>query len=61
MLLALTTLNGCGFAISGRPDSCAGFRPIFLQRADVLTGATEGAIIAHNELGERVGCWKARP
>lgn len=58
-LLALTTLSVSGCAGSGPATDCAGFRPILPSRADALTRPTEDAILAHNETGERLGCWSA--
>jgi hypothetical protein len=57
-LLLLAMLSGCGFVGSGMPvaDSCSGWRMILLRGGE--SPATEAEIIAHNEHGERRGCWK---
>lgn len=68
MLLLVLLLQGCG--TSGRvidtpkcppPDPkavCAGWHPILVDRADVVTDFTAKGILAHNEYGEAMGCWK---
>jgi len=57
LLPILFSINGC--ATAGVRDNCAGFRPILLSKEDVLTRPTEDAILAHNEFGLRLGCFKA--
>lgn len=59
MWLLLLTLTASGCESVGRGIECAGFRPILLSRDDRLTRGTEDAVLAHNEFGERRGCWKA--
>lgn len=39
-------------------DPCAGWSPIYVSRADVLSNGTAQAILSHNQYGERLGCWK---
>lgn len=56
MLLTLSLAN-CG--TSGQGDSCAGFKPIIIDKLDVLTRGTLEAIIAHDELGQAKCGWKA--
>lgn len=58
-LLALTMLIAQGCAGGGPAGNCAGFRAILLSHQDLLTRETEDAILAHNEIGARLGCWSA--
>ena len=51
------TLPSCG--ASGSASSCAGFKPIIIDKLDVLTRGTLEAIIAHDELGQNLCGWKA--
>lgn len=37
---------------------CAGWEPIHVSRADVLTEGTASRIEAHNEQGVELGCWR---
>lgn len=41
-------------------DPCAGWEPILPSRADVLTDGTARQILAHDEHGKAIGCWKDR-
>lgn len=61
MLPLILLLAGCA-TTAGRviePDRCAGWAPIYPSRADVLTDSTARQILAHDEFGARMGCWKA--
>lgn len=59
-LLLLILLSASGCVGSGPPapvaDPCAGWRPILLRGGE--SAPTEAEIIAHNEHGERRGCWR---
>lgn len=67
LLPLLLSVSGCaGSGLLGTTDKavltdlgCAGWRMIDLSTKDQLTPMTEDQIIAHNEYGERRGCWKA--
>lgn len=41
-----------------KPDPCAGWEPILPSHADVLTDGTARQILAHDEHGKALGCWK---
>lgn len=41
-----------------KPDPCAGWSPILVSKQDVLTDGTAKQILAHNEHGKALGCWK---
>lgn len=59
MLLLALPLGGC--AMTGRvtkPDPCAGWSKITTSKDDVLTDPTSKQILAHDEHGEAIGCWK---
>lgn len=40
-----------------KAELCAGWKPIFVSSADVLTKASADAIQYHDEHGVVVGCW----
>lgn len=49
-----------------RGNACDGWEPIRLSRATIDYVARKdlpaaGGILAHNEHGESIGCWKAMP
>jgi hypothetical protein len=59
MLLLALPLGGC--AMTGRvtkPDPCAGWSPIMVSKQDILTDGTSKQILAHNEHGKAMGCWR---
>lgn len=61
MLPLILLLASCA-TLDGRaiePDRCAGWVPIIVSSRDVLTDGTARAILAHDEFGARMGCWKA--
>lgn len=55
-LLLMLSLASCG--TSGSADPCAGFKPIIVDKLDVLTRSTLEAIVAHDELGAKKCGWK---
>jgi hypothetical protein len=57
MLILILLLVGCA---TGRvTDHCAGWRPIYPSKADVLTDGTSKQILGHDEYGVKSKCWKA--
>lgn len=58
-LCALALLTGCATIGPGTEDQvCAGWKPILISQADVLTEETARQIEGHNLNGEANGCWK---
>lgn len=57
-LILLLLLASC--ATGGhvtKPDPCAGWEPIYVARADVLTDGTAKQILAHNLHGKALCGW----
>lgn len=50
-----TTVTGAG----GKEEKvmCVGWKAIYISKKDVLTTDTKRAILAHNQFGQRIGCW----
>lgn len=59
MSLALLTACGTAGRVIDQGHVCAGWRPILVSQADVLTEGTARQIEAHNEFGAEQGCWQA--
>lgn len=64
MICASVSIAGCQTTMNG--SACDGWEPIRMRASTVdeiarndLTAAA--GILAHNEHGEQLGCWKARP
>lgn len=58
MWLAVPILvTGCATGGAAPRAECAGWRPILIGDADVLTVETAAQILAHNEQGAARGCW----
>lgn len=60
VLTLLLPLAGCKSGCVTKPDPCAGWEPIYPSRSDVLTDGTARQILAHDEHGKAIGCWKPR-
>lgn len=68
-LSSLLLLTGCAVPPTPAPEvvtqvrlidtSCAGFKPIYPAKTDVLADSTVAQINSHNEYGVKHGCWKA--
>lgn len=56
-LAAMTLASGCATGGAAPRAECAGWRPIYVGDADVLTVETAAGILAHNEQGAARGCW----
>lgn len=56
LLASLTLLAGCS-GTGGGTSACAGWRPILVSRADVLTQGTAQQILTHNEAGRALCGW----
>ena len=56
-LLSLTLASGC--TTNGRAEFCAGWRPIYLESASILSMSEQDAdsVLSHNEFGQSIGCW----
>jgi hypothetical protein len=39
-------------------DVCQGWQPIYPSRQDVLTDGTAKQVLAHDQYGLKMGCWK---
>jgi len=50
---------GCATKPVVRTDFCTGWRAIYPSRQDVLTDGTAKQILAHDQHGVDMGCWKA--
>jgi len=55
-LILVTSFVATGCATPS-PTECAGWRPVYIGEADVLTRETASAILAHNRQGQERGCW----
>jgi hypothetical protein len=55
-LASLTLLAGCASGGAGT-SPCAGWQPILVSRADVLTDGTARQVLAHNEAGRSLCGW----
>ena len=58
-LVASGILAGCAPRTIVKTDHCTGWAPIYADGSDVLTDGTARQILAHDEYGARMGCWKA--
>ena len=58
-LMLLTSCAGVGVATNDPATVCAGWRPILLSDAAIgaLDAQDGAAVLAHNQFGERMGCW----
>jgi len=58
LLLMLTLSSGCATIGTGS-NSCAGFKPILLERASIdgMTQTDARAVLAHNEFGRARCGW----
>lgn len=59
MLIVAIIVSGCANKGFIKPDPCAGWSPIYISKADVLTDGTAKAVLAHDLHGVQAGCWKA--
>lgn len=59
MLIPALLLVGCKTGPAIKSDPCAGWSPIVVSRADVLTDGTAKQILAHDLHGVAAGCWPA--
>lgn len=59
LLASFGTVAGC-VTKPTKLDPCAGWEPILPSRADVLTDGTARQILAHDEHGKAIGCWKGK-
>lgn len=50
---------GCAPRTIIKTDHCSGWAPIYASGDDVLTDGTARQILAHDQYGARMGCWKA--
>lgn len=60
LLVASLVLSGC--QNSGTLSACDGWRPIQLTKQDAskISDPLADQILAHNEFGEKIGCWKGK-
>lgn len=56
LLCASVLIGGCATSAS----VCAGREQITMSRDDVLTRETLEKIVANNEAGEQLGCWRGK-
>lgn len=56
--MTLTLISGC-LAGCGTISGCGGWEPITVSKYDKLTRETKNKILAHDEFGEKMGCWIA--
>ena len=55
LLLTSASIAGCA---TDKASVCAGWEPFQPSRLDDLTEGTAKQIIAHNEYGIKMGCWR---
>jgi hypothetical protein len=58
MMAGLAT-SACTPRTLVKTDHCTGWSAILSSRADVLTDGTAKQILAHDQHGVEIGCWKA--
>lgn len=58
LLLALLLASCAPIGRVTKLDPCAGWSKITASRDDVLTDPTAKQILAHDEHGAAIGCWK---